>query len=184
MREEITGRGTGTCTPAVPFSCAAWNARTNGQYEEHSAKDQTNFGYGEYTIGNLRLDGEYRRYWRDQRVWNDSYSVMVDTRGWYVSGAYRISKVLELGSYYSRFDVKYTRNNVKFYDNSLPTGHRYDKVVTARVDLTRFWSVKVEGHFMDGWGGTMSPNGFYTTDNPSGILPKTNLLLVRTGFSF
>jgi hypothetical protein len=44
--------------------------------------------------------------------------------------------------------------------------------------------VKVEGHFMDGWGGTMSPNGFYTTDNPSGILPKTNLLLVRTGFSF
>lgn len=184
MREEITGRGTGTCTPAVPFSCAAWNARTHGEYEEHSNKDQTNFGYASYTVGNLRIDGEYRRYWRDQRVWDDSYSVAVDTRGWYISGAYRISKRLELGSYYSRFTSAWKRADAPWLsDTSLPDHHVFDKVVTARFDLTRYWNVKVEGHFMDGYGGPMSPQGFYTLDNPQGLKPKTNLLMIRTGFS-
>ena len=185
MREEISGHGSGTCSPAaVPFSCAAWYARTNGQYEEHSNKDQTNFVYGEYALGNLKVDAEYRRYWRGQEVWNNSYTVEVDTRAGYVAAAYRISRHLELGSYYSRFQVKYVRNNVPAYDTSLPGGHLYDKVVTARVDINKWWNVKVEGHFMDGWGGTMSPDGFYTTDNPKGILPTTNLFLVRTGWSF
>jgi hypothetical protein len=56
--------------------------------------------------------------------------------------------------------------------------------VTARVDLTRYWNVKVEGHFMDGWAGTFYPDGFYEAANPSGIKPKTNMILVRTGFNF
>ena len=184
MREEISGHGTGACPPSVPFSCPAWYARTNGQYEEHSNKDQTNFVYGEYTLGNLKLDTEYRRYWRGQEVWNNSYTVEVDTRAWYTSASYRISRHLELGAYYSRFDVKYLRANVPYYDTSLPANHLYDKVVTARVDVTRWWNCKVEGHFMDGWGGTMSPDGFYTTDNPMGLQPNTRVLVLRTGWSF
>jgi hypothetical protein len=185
MREEIDGSGTGTCSPAVPTDCAAWTARTHGQYEEHSKKDQTNFAYGQYTVGNLELDGEYRRYWRDQQVWDNSYEVRVDTRGWYMAAAYRISKHLALGTYYSRFDVKYVRANLApSYDTSLPANHLYDKVISARIDLTRFWNVKVEGHFMDGWGGNQSPDGFYTQDNLQGVQPKTNMFLVRTGFSF
>ena len=184
MREEITGTGTGACSAAVPINCQAWSARTLGNYEEHSNKDQSNFAYAEYSLGNLRIDGEYRRYWRDQDVWNNSYEVKADSRGWYISGAYRFSKWLELGSYYSRFSCMYLRNGVPSFDTSLPTNHLYDKVVSARFDLGRWWNVKVEGHFMDGWGGTQSPDGFYTTDNPAGILPTTRLLLVRTGFSF
>jgi hypothetical protein len=54
----------------------------------------------------------------------------------------------------------YVRNNVPSFDISLPGNHVFDKVVTARVDLTNFWSVKVEAHFMDGYGGNRSPNGF------------------------
>jgi hypothetical protein len=30
----------------------------------------------------------------------------------------------------------------------------------------------------------MYPDGFYTSDNPQGLKPKTNLLVVRTGWSF
>ena len=63
--------------------------------------------------------------------------------------------------------------------------HLYDKVVTARFDLNRYWNLKIEGHFMDGYGGTWAyPSGFYTADNPQGLKPKTNLLLIRTGWNF
>jgi hypothetical protein len=58
-------------------------------------------------------------------------------------------------------------------------------VVSARVDLTKFWNVKVEGHFMNGYGSPgMYPDGFYTADNPQGLAPKTNLLIIRTGVNF
>lgn len=185
MREEISGFGNGKCSPAVPISCSDWTARTQGQYEEHSDKDQTNFVFGQYAVGNLRLDAEYRRYWRDQRVWNNSYTVMADTRGWYTAGAYRFNKRFELGAYYSRFTSTWKRASADWLlDTSLPDHHVYDKVVTARFDLARYWNVKVEGHFMDGYGGNQSPNGFYTPDNPQGLKPKTNLLIVRTGWNF
>jgi hypothetical protein len=185
MREEISGHGTGKCSPAVPVNCSEWNSRTNGQYEEHSNKDQTNFVFGQYARGNLKVDAEYRRYWRDQRVFNDSYSVAADTRGWYTAGAYRLSRRFELGGYYSRFTSTWKRASAPWQlDTSLPDHHVYDKVVSARFDLARYWNVKVEGHFMEGYGGNQSPNGFYTVNNPQGLKPKTNLLLVRTGWNF
>jgi hypothetical protein len=185
MREEIRGHGLGSCGPAVPVNCAFWNTAYKGQYEEHSKKDQTNFVYGEYTIGNLRLDVENRRYWRDQIVWNNSYEVIANTKGWYASGSYRLSKYLELGGYYSRFTATWKRGTAAWLlDTSLPDHHVYDKVVTARVDLNRFWNVKLEGHFMDGYGGSQSPIGFYTADNPQGIKPQTNMFLMRTGVTF
>jgi len=194
MREEITGTGTGTCNSA-PIGCSTWlpvttqtsapGATLMGKYEEHSLKDQTNLGYAEYTIGNLRLDGEYRRYWRDQIAWNGLWEVRADTRGWYTSAAYRFNKWLELGSYYSRYACMYKRGSLAAsYDTSLPDHHLYDKTVTARFDLTKFWIVKVEGHFMDGYGSNQSPIGFYAPDNPQGFQPNTKLLIVRTGFSF
>jgi hypothetical protein len=73
---------------------------------------------------------------------------------------------------------------VTSFDTSQPGNHIYDKVVTARVDLTKFWNIKVEGHFMQGYGTNQSPDGFYATDNPQGFQPNTRLLLVRTGWSF
>lgn len=185
MREEISGHGTGKCSPAVPFNCSDWTARTGDQYEEHSDKDQTNFLYGQYSLGDFRFDTEYRRYWRDQRVWNDSYSVASDTRGWYTSAAYRFSKRFELGGYYSRFTSTWKRASAPWLlDTSLPDHHVYDKVITARFDVARYWNVKVEGHFMDGYGGSQSPIGFYTVNNPQGLKPTTNLLIVRTGWNF
>jgi hypothetical protein len=163
----------------------AWNAKSGGNYRERSRKDYINFLSTEYTLGNLRIDAEYRRYWRDQEVWNDMIEVRADTRGWYASAAYRVSKRLEFGGYYSQFLCKY-QSGVKppSYDTSLPGNHIYDKVLTARIDLARFWNLKLEGHFMDGYGTNQSPTGFYATDNPLGFKPKTQLLVVRTGWSF
>jgi hypothetical protein len=167
MNQDITGKGTTTLFGPV------------GPYEEHSNKDQANQFYGQYTVGNLVVEGEYRRWWRDQQIFNGFFSVTTDTRAWYTAAAYRISKRLELGSYYSRLVAVWAT------DHNAPDNHLYDKVVTARVDLTNYWNVKIEGHFMDGYGApSMYPAGFYTTDNPAGFKPTTNMLLLRTGFTF
>lgn len=168
MNQDITGKGT--------YSMAGMGS---GAYEEHSNKDQANQVYGQYTRGNLRVETEYRRWWRDQQIFNGMFSVTTDTRGWYTSAAYRINKRLELGSYYSRLVAVWAT------EHSKPDNHLYDKVVSARLDLNSHWNVKVEGHFMDGNGAPgMYPVGFYTTDNPQGMKPKTALLVVRTGWNF
>lgn len=56
--------------------------------------------------------------------------------------------------------------------------------MAARVDLNRFAYVKVEGHFMDGYGMGSYPDGFYPQQNPLGFKPGTNALVVKTGFHF
>jgi hypothetical protein len=158
-------------------------------YEEHSIRDWTNQFYGQYTRGNLRIDSEYRRYWRDQQIFSGAWSVSTDTRGWYLAGAYRLNKRLELGAYYSRYVISWVQGMVGFApespDQDSPDRHIYDKVVAARFDLTRHWNLKVEGHFMDGYGSPgMYPDGFYTVDNPQGLKPTTNFLVLRTGINF
>jgi len=115
---------------------------------------------------------------------------LTDVRGWYVAGAYRITKRLELGSYYSHYSITSVAKGALAglvpdqTDTSLPANHIYDKVITARVDFDRFWNLKVEGHFMDGYGASTYPNGFYPQVNPNGFKPNTNALVVKTGFNF
>ena len=170
MNEDTDGKGTTThFGPPMP-------------YHEWSNSDWTNQYYGQYTWDKLQIDSEYRRYWRDQAIFNGAYSTQTDLRGWYVAGAYRIAKRLQLGSYYSRYSLYAVLQPAIVGAQS---GHIYDKVVTGRIDLNRFINVKVEGHFMDGYGVPgMYPSGFYTVGNPQGLTPNTNALVVKTGFNF
>jgi hypothetical protein len=160
-------------------------------YSEHSKADWTNQFYGEYTHGKLRIDSEYRRYVRDQMIFGGTSENPDDVRGWYVSGAYRIAKRFELGSYYSRYTITSIIEGVlasegfpSQTDTSLPANHIYDKVITGRVDLKTFWNVKVEGHFMNGYGSSTYPDGFYPQVNPQGFAPNTNALVIKTSFNF
>jgi len=58
-------------------------------------------------------------------------------------------------------------------------------VVSARFHLNRFMNFKLEGHFMDGYGLPDDyPNGFYTSDNPQGLKPNTNALVLKTSLNF
>jgi hypothetical protein len=180
--EDITGKG----AAINPFNPGAGLV----PYSEASKADWTNQFYGEYIRGRLRLDAEYRRYWRNQELFGGTSESFADVRGWYVSGAYRISKWMQAGSYYSH----YTITNVvagalaAFYppdtDTGLPSNHDYDKVITGRADLNRFINVKIEGHFMNGYGSGPYPNGFYTQVNPQGFQPNTRALVLKTSFNF
>ena len=162
--------------------------------------------YVQYSLRNLRIDGEYRRDYRFLTVANmvlpsggnppaggggapaggggapaGGAGVVWDSRSWYTAAAYRISKRLEAGGYYSRF-VALWSGDANANDN-----HIYDRVVTVRLDLTSHWNLKVEEHFMDGYGAMDSSRGFYSGGmglSATTFQPKTNLFVVRTGLNF
>ena len=154
--------------------------------EEHSNDDHTTQVFGQYAAGKLKIDSEYRNYYRDQQIFNDLTNIVTDMHAWYLSGAYRFTPWLELGSYYSRYRLDAQPGPIGGAPPPIPaTGHVYDKVVAARFDFNRFFALKVEGHFMDGVGNIgMYPAGFYAQDNPNGFKPNTNLLVTRFGFNF
>jgi hypothetical protein len=181
LDQDTTGKG----TSVNPFS-----GKTI-RYSEYSRADWTNQFYGQYVRGKLRIDSEYRRYRRDQMIFGGSSEQADDVRAWYVSGAYRVCKMLELGSYYSRYTIAGTITGALGFlgspsqaDTSLPQNHIYDKVITGRVDLNKFWNIKIEGHFMDGYGDNTYPDGFYPQVNPHGFQPNTNAMVVKTGLNF
>jgi len=180
MNEEITDNGNLSLGPGIDFT----------SYSAVSRADWTNQFYGEYVIRKLQVDSEYRRYLHDQIVSPDSLETISDVRGWYISGCYRITKRLALGSYYSRYSITSVAGGAAapFFpdqtDTSLPANHVYDKVISGRVDLNKFWSAKVEGHFMNGYGNSSFPDGFYPLANPGGFKPNTNALVLKTSVNF
>ena len=185
MNEDLTGQGT--------FAGPTGSGIVVTPEADHSKTDWTNQFYGQYTVGKLRIDSEYRRFLHDEQFIAAGYVALetaTDVRGWYVAGTYPVMKRLTLGSYYSRYTVNsvaggpYGALFPDQTDASLPANHIYDKVVTARVDLKQFWNVKVEGHFMDGCASGSYPEGFYPQVNPQGFKPNTNALVIKTGLNF
>jgi hypothetical protein len=143
--------------------------------------DNTAAYYVAYNMHNLTLDGEYRReiLIGSSRVGPIPASGFnEDQRAWYVSAAYSISKRLELGAYHSRFYPLYDQ------DHAPAANHMFDTVAAAKINLAGRWDLKIEGHFMDGYGTPYSFRGFYPQDNLSGLKPRTNLLVIRTGWNF
>lgn len=179
LDEDIHGKGTASLVPSIVFP-----------YSESSKADWTNQFYGEYTRGNLRIDSEYRRYIRDQVILSTS-TILDDLRAWYVAGSYRINKRLQFGCYYSHYTITtvfggaFAQDGLtNQVDTSLPTNHIYDKVITARIDLKKYWNVKIEGHFINGYADYNYPDGFYPQVNPGGLNPETNAVVIKTGFNF
>ena len=122
-------------------------APTKVAYRMTHPYDPTTAFYTEYTLGNLRVAGEYRREAK-QGSFNAPTGAMVpgdeNARSGYVSAAYRFSKWLQLGTYHSR----YVANRVLNHGD--PKNHVFDQTVTARVDLRTYLDFKLEGHFIDG----------------------------------
>jgi hypothetical protein len=139
-------------------------------------------GYGEYRYRGLTLATEYRPESRNTPlVFSPIQAVRVgEYRSYFVSAAYRFNKWLQLGTYNSRF---------QFNANAVPgllagaDSHIDDQVVTARFDFWKYCDLKVEGHFMNGVGSSISTRGFYPSDNPQGLKPDTKLLAIRLGFN-
>lgn len=180
MNQEITGKGTFVSLFDPTARPAAFLSTTKTYW--------TNLFYGQYQVRNIRIDTEYRRDYLDV-PYLPSTHVQTDARAWYVAGSYQLQKRVQIGAYYSHYTLK-NHTGPEFAallgpsDPNLPQNHIYDKVIAGRVDLNRFCYVKIEGHFMDGYGWGAYPNGFYSQQNPNGFQPNTTALVVKTGFHF
>lgn len=139
-------------------------------------------GYGEYRYRGLTFATEYRPESRSTPLMFYPLQAVraAEYRSYFVSAAYRFNKWLQLGTYNSRF---------QFNANAVPgllagaDSHIDDQVVTARFDFWKHCDLKVEGHFMNGAGSSISTHGFYVSDNPQGLKPNTKLLAIRLGFN-
>ena len=153
-----------------------------------TTRDRVMVVYGEYTGGNFRADAEYRDQTRRAEITAEVPGRPVLNRpgseepAWFLSGAYRLSEQVEVGSYYSRYHV--TLINPVTPVVGPGRDHIHDKVVTVRFDLARVWTFKIEGHFMDGVGSPGHAHGFYPQDNPQGLEPTTHMLVLRTSWHF
>lgn len=159
---------------------AQFGAGTPGETNLKSKTTWTNQFYAQYTWNKLVVDSEFRRYYLDATI-NSGPEFQTDVHGWYVAASYQIAKRVQVGSYYSHYRISVPPNFL------IPSGdgHNYDKVITFRYDLNRFMNIKVEEHFMNGYGMPDDyPNGFYSGNNPQGLKPNTNALVVKTSFKF
>jgi hypothetical protein len=176
-------RNTGLLNPSI----ALGGPDISVPYWEASRRQFTEQYYGEYVIGNLRIDAEAKRFWRDFTIFDGQFEAMVDPHSWYTSADYRLTKHLALGGYYSHYIVNWivtAPGQIEAPSVSSPDRHLYDKVAALRYDITSNWYTKVEGHFMNGYAGYQYPDGFYPQVNPDGVKPKTIGLVVRTGWDF
>lgn len=175
LNERITGKGSYNGAVGIPAT---------PHYFEYSKHDWANQFYGRFVRQKFHVESEYRRSYRDQVIFNELTWVETDVRGWYVGGGYQTNRWLELGAYYSDYRI--------FADAGLgisegypdPTKHDYDKVATAKFSLSQYATVKIEGHFMQGNGSELYPDGFYSGADATGLKDNTIALVVRTGFSF
>jgi len=137
--------------------------------------------YSQWTAGSLTVNAEYRKENRDTRYNSANGSLAApsirNSRQGYVTVAYRLAKWLEVGTYHSRFVLNWHMNHGD------PRNHIFDQAVTARFDLTKYFDLKVEGHWLDGAMINSGLNrGFYAAPNPDGLSPTMRLLVVRIGF--
>jgi hypothetical protein len=138
--------------------------------------------FGEFNRGRLRLSAEYRDEVIDLEMRPPSpfpaTAVTLPGKSWLAAAAFRVSAPLEIGVY----RTQYVANTG--LPSSDPDNHVYDTAVAARLDVTSFFHVKAEGHFMDGYGSPSPSHGFYARNNASGFTTNTTMLVLRTGLSF
>lgn len=159
-------------------------APIKGTAEMYLAR-QTAF-YVEFARGRWRFDAEYRAAKTLTRILGVPAHLAQSGQvspGWFGALSYRVSRRVEVGAYRSQF-----RYRGVFQPPSVASGpganHIYDTTATVRLDFTRNWNLKIEGHFMDGFGNILTARGFYPRNNPQGLQPATNMLVLRTGFNF
>jgi len=145
-----------------------------------SHPDHRTSGYADYVRGKFHFNTEFRRANQLDSLYLPTGADGVynlQNKAWFGTAAYRVNKWMELGAYNSRFYVGSPSTPTNSASN-----HIFDQTITARFDITKWMNVKVEEHFINGYGDTYSAHGFYSADNPSGLKPNTNMFVVRAGF--
>ena len=130
--------------------------------------------YAEWTRGKLDIAAEY---WRSPlepvaNVGGTIVPIPLDQRTWDPMISYRLTRKLQVGTYYSWYIDK-------ALDTSQPANYQKDWAISGRYDFNQYFYGKLEGHFQHGNG-----LGYYASVNPNGLKPNSNMLAARVGFTF
>jgi hypothetical protein len=130
--------------------------------------------YAQFDRGKWSFSGQYSHIPSTQFITTPLGKIAqpYDIRSWYAMASYRISEKVQVGSYYSHFINR-------ALDTSLPQNYSKDFVISARYDFNNYFYAKIEDHFLHG-----TELGYYTSDNPNGLQPNSNILAAKIGFSF
>ena len=147
----------------------------------------------EYSRGDLLLAADLLRTTYDI----DSYSQLVGPyrtemkwEGYYGMVNYRLTDLLELGCYYTRFYPERTDKDGRRYfpdrigedGETLPTQRflawKEDIALSARFDMGDYWLMKLEAHHMDGAAQVI------TRENPDGLAKNWYLFLAKISCHF
>jgi hypothetical protein len=145
-----------------------------------STSDTNTALYAEFDRGKFYAAGEFRR-----RIWNMVLTELhmpllnLDSRAWYLMGAYRVHRIVQVGAYYSHLQSPSTVVSplLPFVFGNASS----DWVVASRIDPNPHLYLKFEGHYVE--GNTIGV-GFYPSTNPGGPDRLTRLLVARLGFTF
>jgi hypothetical protein len=140
----------------------------------HSPPLLTPSMYAQFSRGKVYLAAEYDREPVNATITIGSTVIpfVVDGRSWFAMGSYQVRNNVQVGSYYSHYVDKAA-------DTTQPANYSKDWVVSARYDFNAYFYAKIEGHFLHG-----TALGYYSSTNPNGLAPNSNMLAAKIGFSF
>ena len=125
----------------------------------------------EYVIGDFNAAAEYSRWYTNTVSGDASLNRHVTSERGYVMSSYRLSNWFQPGAYYS---LLYP--NVD--NRSAPAQQQHDFAATLRFDLTSFWLLKLEGHYMY---GTAALDPALNGNAPlASLAPSWGLLVLKT----
>jgi hypothetical protein len=115
--------------------------------------NQSTLGVGslEYAFRNLVATAEYARWHTVQESTIPDSNLRGTAERMYAMVTYRAASWLQPALYYALFfpDVDNREGG--------PTSHQHDVSLTLRFDVTTYWIVKLEGHYMAGTAGVQNP---------------------------
>ena len=141
---------------------------TPGEFRYTTEDFYTRFEHQKLTLSaEMNIEPSYERLGTPAFIYSPS-------RIWYVMGTYQITSKVSAGSYFSEdYSFDGDRNRQE------PGNYSKDTALNTRIDINRFFYVKLEGHYIAG-----TADGLYNIYNPNGLQKDTRLALAKVGFVF
>jgi len=134
----------------------------------------------QYVWNDLVLDAEYFGFKADAVI-AGSINQKIDGEGYYAGISYRFTEWSEAGAYYSEAYFDKSDKDGKNYEMiGKPSFLAWQKefVLSTRFDIGENWTLKAEGHFING------AEMMFLEDNPDGLDESSFMFAVKTTFSF
>ena len=134
----------------------------------------------EYELGPVLMAGEYLKIGGELEM-HSIPSYTIDMEGWYGSLSWRIKDWLSVGASYGEYyPIGDDKDGDSFVDVGLGDYYAWQKDTTlsVRFDITNYWVIKLETHFMNGVALCDR------SENPGILDEHWNLYAIKTSLSF